>query len=64
MATNSKYVTDKDIMDFRNHIETLREVRKEIILANNAGVPLNYTVKDIDDQIASLETLIRAYQSK
>lgn len=61
MATNSRIVTDKDLADMRQHIETLKELRQEIVLANNAGITLNYTVKDIDDQIAGLETIIRAY---
>lgn len=64
MATISKIVSDKDIQDMRNHIETLKDLRKEIKLANDAGIELNYTVKQIDDQIASLEAIIRTYSPK
>jgi len=64
MATNSKIVSDKDLQDMKAHIETLKDLRKEIALADNAGIPLNYTVKDIDNQISSLEQIIRAYTPK
>lgn len=61
MASQSKLVTEKDLQDMRNHIESLKELRKEIKLASDAGIQLAYTVKDIDEQITSLETIIRAY---
>jgi len=64
MATKSTIVSDKDIQDMRNHIEQLKQLRGEIQLADNAGIKLNYSVKDIDDQITSLEAIIRAYQLK
>lgn len=64
MATKSQYVTDDDIQKMLQHIEDLQAAKKEIVLAENAGIKLAYTSKDLDDQISSLQTIIRTYQMK
>ena len=63
MPTKSQYVTDDTLVQLRNHIEELKRAKAELQLANTAGLPMSYTVKDIDEQIASLEKIIRTYQA-
>lgn len=61
MPTKSEHVSDADIQAMLNQVEQLKLVRNEISLAEGAGIKLNYTTKDIDNQISSLEQIIRTY---
>lgn len=64
MATVSEIVTDQQIAEYRTHIEELNKLRKEILLAEKAGVKVNWTTKQIDEQIAALQLIINTYQGK
>lgn len=61
MATKSEYISDAQLEGFRKNIEQLQTLRKEVALANKAGVDLGFKVEDIDSQIASLTLLIKTY---
>lgn len=64
MPTKSEFVSDQQLAEMRAHIVDLNNLKKEIKLAEDSGITLSYTQRDIDNQIASLELIIRTYQMK
>lgn len=61
MATNSSIVTDTEIQQFKDSIIEWKKLRKEIEMAQEAGLDTPLTVKDIDTKINATIKIIEAY---